>query len=267
MNKVRIHFIGTHHGDPQGPARLQKALEYESPDLVTVEIEHSLLDLWKTLAPNCESLLGQIDSLNNEYKMGVDQMIERLAAQLYEVTQSLEFGKKYNRPVRGVGFEAQLCSRSFEERIELLLAPHVAFLKTLKEAQGNPDRFKSLFLQRSERQYELLTLDPNSIEADYDCYHRYFTAKNTLQKMPGMGRFQYFSEHQVSNIVLKDCPEDVLHDFMAANFIEQLVRPGMKIAHVGGLFHCLEDAGSRTLFSQLKGYNPTRATLKWYERK
>ena len=33
------------------------------------------------------------------------------------------------------------------------------------------------------------------------------------------------------------------------------------------LFHGLDDAKDRTLFSKLRKYNPTRATLKWYEDK
>lgn len=260
---MSLHFIGTNHADPRGPQRLEKALEYDPPEVVTVEIDQQLLQVWDSLALTHQDLLKEICSLNKEHNMGLQLMIDRMAAQLYEVTQSLEFGKRHNLPILGVSFDHDLHYQPLDQQAAYLLSPDHIFLETQKEylqrlARRRVDLcyFNFLLMERSPNQFRNLNLDPEMIEKDYAAFHSYFTNAST---------FRGVTEEQASDMLLT--PEDIAHDLIAATLIEGLLQPDLKVVHVGGLSHCLRDAKERTLFSQLQKYSPTRETLKWYEDK
>jgi len=270
-NKPGIHFIGTAHNDPQGPERLQKALEYEQPDIVTVEFDDHLLKVWEAVSNYRNDFLNGARLMNTYFNQGLDDMIERLATYQYEVAQALEFEKKYDLLVKGVDYNPTIPA-SRVEQATFLLSPYVIFLDTQRicskmDVVGRQatSLFKRLLYQRCESLLAFLRVPVLIIESRYDIFQRYFDAENVKQKFPDLDR--YCTEHELSEISFGENPEDIERDAMASSQIEQLVQPDIKIVHVGGLFHGLDDAKDRTLFSKLRKYNPTRATLKWYEDK
>lgn len=257
---ARIHFIGTIHNDPKGPERLRRALEYESPDIVTVEFDDALRGIWNVASILRHDLLTEIQFTNSQFNQGLGEMIARLEARLYELSECIKFGKKYTRPVKGVDFKPTIVSKSPKEQVIPFIYDCVFFLDAQQEyakmVKGGsfPSVFKALLSMKDFELCDFLNYEPADIDSGYDSYQRFFENYHPL------------TEQKLCEWV--GFPTDGgIRDVKAAGFIEELVQPDIKLVHVGGIFHCLRDSENRSLFSRLQKYNPTRATLKWYDGK
>src|SRR3989338_606935 len=96
---AKIHLIGTVHGDPSGAERLQKALVYEQPEVLTVEFS---LESLQYLENEGFSLLQQkVYSLSFPKDVN-DFLKEKLTCLSFEVKVSSAYALEQNIPLHYV---------------------------------------------------------------------------------------------------------------------------------------------------------------------
>lgn len=222
---TRIHFIGTRHYDLLGPGRLEKALGTESPSVITVEASRVHLDYLE--AEGLPLIHKRIDSL------GFSQV-------------DTEFLK---RRFGEIGFEVEI-SRLYALQHNIPL--HYVDLRDVEKTK------------------KIVQIVCNSSREKFECEISHFVPKTEIADSDRVyslyenlfaGSFEKEQKHTNFNAIYLEPHRD---SFMADR-IERIAEIDGRITHIGGIMHCLNDVQGRTLFSKLRGYNPTRQTLKWYE--
>ncbi|MDP3699151.1 MAG: hypothetical protein Q8R47_06220 [Nanoarchaeota archaeon] len=232
---ARIHFIGCVHGDPQGSERLWKALEYEKPDIITVEFNQDALEYVET--EGIPLVLQKIDSLGFHPEVA-DFLKEKMGKPSFGATAARLYALQQGIPIHYVDHPST-----------------ISYTKSTIAAICNSSK--------EDFQYHLSSLASkrmiHSTDKKYLIYQSLFDkpfsdseAEEKNQVERGAHLFDHrdtFMAHRIQDVV-------------------EAILPGAKDVHVGGLAHCLrDDQELRTLFSCLRHYSPTRATLKWYEGK
>ncbi len=233
MNNVRIHFIGTAHEDMLGAQRLEKALQYEKPDIITVESSEVMMDYMEN-----EGLPKIVKKINSLGLSATDTifLIELLGEGGYERKKSKAYASKFGIPIYYVD-DPSLVAGSVK-----------AVLKMVDSSK----KYFTEYLSSEYRAKVKVFLDKN-----YLLFQSLFDGE-----VPGSRSV----EQDLVERIIQTTPSASRDEIVAQN-IEAIIKPGAKIVHVGGAFHSLRDVEGRTLFTRLRRYNPTRATLKWYEDK
>ncbi|HLD39702.1 MAG TPA: hypothetical protein VJB13_01025 [Candidatus Nanoarchaeia archaeon] len=229
---AKIHLIGTVHGDPSGAERLQKALVYEQPEVLTVEFS---LESLQYLENEGFSLLQQkVDSLSFPKDVN-DFLKEKLTCLSFEVKVSSAYALEQNIPIHYVDHPSQL---------ELEKQNISAVCNSPK--QDFEDFLKCLSLRARNSGEDKI----------YSLYQSFFDHPGSQAEKTHLEKEAHFYGYRDS--------------FMAQRIqdVAEAIQRDSKIVHVGGLGHCLkDDMELRTLFSRLRHYAPTRTGLKWYEDK
>jgi len=228
---ARIHFVGTIHSDHFGSERLERALKYESPDIITVECSNAIIDYLET--EGFSQVLHKIDSLDFS-QADAEFLKQRFGRLAFEAHSSRLHALQYGVSIHYVD------SPSIVEDTKREISKRCNALREDFEYNISP------FVLRK---------DIIKSEALYSSYQSLFDEEFPHSRLE--------EQDKVKNYPYKLVNRD---DFMAQK-IEKIVEPDVKIVHVGGVVHCLKDVEGRTLFSRLQQYNPTRATLKWYENR
>ncbi len=226
MSNARIHFIGTVHQDPLGSERLQKALELEKPDIITVECSNVMVDY--LVSEGLPTVFQKIDSLDFS-QIEAGRLKKKFQDSNFEIFVSSEYALQNDLPIQYVDSPSMVNGTKKD----------VSTIESFSEYD-----FRKCFS---------LSLSRAIIRTDsiYSLYQKLFDGSAENE--------QWQLEPEAHKFNHRDA-------FMARN-IERFIEPGAKLVHVGGIGHCLNDTKGRTLFSKLQQYNPTRATLKWYEDK
>ncbi len=225
--KLRIHFIGTVHGDPLGLERLQKALDCERPTIITLECSEELVSYLQDEAiPAIHEKIDSLDFSHNE----VEFLKKEFSKLNFEIVASRAYVLQHSIPLH-----------------------YVDHPSSKKIAQREVAQFCRLSADDMRTFLTTSPLDRKIVGTDA-IYKRY-------QKL-----FEQFDEEE-QKIVNREAHNFTYRDSFMAENLEGIVTPGARLVHVGGIGHCLKDTEGRTLFSKLRQYNPTRETLKWYDGK
>lgn len=226
MKDYRIHFIGTAHHDQEGEERLEGALGYEKPDILTVECSNELVDFLEN--EGIPRIFQKIDSLNFSDAEAVI-LKNRFQKLNFEISTSKDYALQHNLPLHYVDhYSLVQGSKRDVSVIELL----------------SKEKMATLLVDTSKKEIK-------KTDAIYSFYQKLFDSF-PQQEQQEMNRIAHNFSHR---------------DAFMASKVLGLIEADAKLVHVGGIGHCLKDAQERTLFSKLSKYNPTRATLKWYDGK
>ena len=233
----KIHLIGTIHNDFKGRKRLEKALEEEKPDIITLEASQSSLDY---------CLNTYDDDLKMSLKALKDMGISDSAYSFFEGYLNLMASERI--------FEYQVCKNYSEKNgIPLYLV-------------GDDDN-NNLINLKKDMLSQITSLDPKLLdEISYENIteghdYLYSTVQGLYDgKIPTSVGEEHLINPLRGAIIGKT-------DETGAKNIEELLSKydTAKIVHVGGGAHMLSDSSKETLYSRLENFNPSRRTLMSYD--
>ncbi len=224
---MTLHFLGTIHNDSRGPQRLRRALEIEQPDIITVEGGETLLEYMSK-----EGNALYMSKIARARKLGLTPAACEFArwcvdnVNLYEILVSEQYAKE-----RGI-----ICATLEDSR-------------PLEELKRN--------LQQDLRSQDIAYYNRLTQERLEEAVQRYYVGYDALFKgeVPGgLINEWVLSEEKQEKYKARD-------RLMAEEVKKHLVDVSNKVVFVGGLSHVLEDRFGNSLWSRLKKYSPTRATI------
>jgi len=229
---TNIILIGAAHHDVQGEQSLERALQKEAPDVITVEMgpkTYKYLTSQKFLKPRTRMInLGK--------NMGLSQNdINLLNTLFYETRVVRKYAKSHDVSVHPIDpFKDSFIPKTYKRDLKNINPYHIKQL--LHEISG---------MVVTEGEHKLYDIWFNS-EGDH---------------IPA-------DEQEEINAVISDDPFfPESRDILPAENMHNLVTnmdDKQKLVHVGGSSHLCRDFFQRTLYELIKDLNPTRRTLKSY---
>ena len=232
---ARVHLIGTIHYELKGFERLERALQVEKPDIITLEASpEGLEDLIKHWSSDLETTLKLIKD------RGFSQRV-------------YDFFKEYFNSVRN--FEYEVC-KNYSERtgvpLYLIDDPNT----TVRLRQEVISEFQTILNAINPEEVEKISRE--TIIKSQDNLYAYMQKLYDGEIPAIIGEKKFIDPLRGTFIKGRDEIE--------AKHIEELAKNyNGKIVHIGGCAHNLTDSRSETLYSRLKSLNPSRKTLWSYE--
>ncbi|MDP2906993.1 MAG: hypothetical protein Q8O03_03565 [Nanoarchaeota archaeon] len=219
-----IILIGTGHLDPKGEKRLEKLLEYTSPEILTIESSKKRRKLLEKTQKTIK------DSLEKKglHPYIVKDLISKTVGQVYEWRVTKDYSKKCKIPLYEIDLPNSLPCEDKNVRNEIIK------IKDMFQT----DKDIELFLI----QQEIAKKDPLTLKL-FDTYSYSESCLNQYSKMPENwemmgGRDDYMAE-KLTKIIKKN--------------------PEKKVAHVGGALHMFksENFPTPSLYMLLAKDNPS----------
>ncbi len=246
-------LIGTDHYDRNGRQRLQKALEIEKPELVTVETVPAYLNFMKKPKPR-----NRADVPRSEYDQWLNKILKSMAkaghpkphinevrefykeVHQYELKVALSYAAKGDIQCLGIDDPGPWQGQVEAKRLEA-----ITYNGSLSPLQT---------LERSGR-----LQSQRKIDGDYDWFTELIENSDIEKQTRALDRER---DNTYSGTY---SPERDQHP--ASRIRELMQRPDLsKIVSIVGLNHILDDSKGFTLYSLIKNqFRPTRRTLKFYE--
>jgi pheromone shutdown protein TraB len=227
-----ILLLGTVHYDLLGQERLTRALEYEKPEILTVEASQAWLDYLKQYEQDDWKETLEVLRREGASSELVELFIARRNSKdiFYELEVSRDYASRKNIPLYMIDnitdFDAT--RRTIRQGfLELLSSGLLSFIRT-----------KQNFIDVQRTMYE---------------FAQNFFDKNQVPE-------------QVQHNINKD-RGDYIGQRDEHEALKLVELPPKKIVHVGGLMHMFSDVKNETLYSRLIDFGliPNRRTLIWYK--
>ena|SRR3989344_1388890 len=229
MKQSHIHLLGTAGEDPREHERLQKALQMEKPDVITVNASPQLVKYVDT-----DWLSDSLKRLNGYkgIKPKVKSTIEHMIRNIYSsgVTVSRDYAVKNNVPIHFIGDSLDYITVKSS-----LTSPH---------QQSKVDQ-----INEYQTMEKLLSLTENM----YNTFQMWFSNPDWVST---------FMMHDYVQRFLPDQPEREL--VTAENLRKLAYQVCGKIVHVTCLDVLTDDARGQSLYERIRDLQPTRGTIADY---
>jgi len=238
-----ITLIGTIHTDLKLEERLPKMLSIEKPDIITLEYDdnESLSRIVKDNSKLGLKLIkeGLKDKINEKYFDAIINFIKK-NLEVNEYTICQDYVNKNNLPLYFVDKYEEM-NPFWMNRIVLQILNNLDTIinTSIKIEEGGIDPINLLgyFEQRIEEKY-------------------------TEYKKAYINNSSYQTKYVTSNLSKGGNIKNILErDNHMASEIRKIYTPNLKLVHIVGLYHLLNDSKKRTLYSRLKDLNPKRRLL------
>jgi pheromone shutdown protein TraB len=231
---ANIHLLGTIHCDFNGARRLERALQVEKPEILTVEGSQQWFDC---LAEHWDQ----------DIKMFLDTMKKRGFNQ-----QTFSFFENYLKSVSNYEFDT---CKAYSNQMNIPLH--------LIDDPGMVDFLRQEILSQSQAFLE--SVDPKVVVLRESVIRGHDAIYQDIQdlydgEIPAIVGEQQIIDPQRGKLIGKRDKTE------ARNLTELAQNNDVKIVHVGGNIHNLTDSRSETLYSRLAKFNPSRTTLFAYDK-
>lgn len=230
-----ITLLGTIHNDPYGNERLKRALDFERPDIITLEANINAYENLK------ERMQEDSNNLLEEFrKRGMSQ-------------ETVEFFKEYTQ---SGGFEIDT-SREYANRNSIPIRYIDEEESSLKSYQDILSGIRQLLFLNDMKIFEGINVQGISEGVD-----------NLYRDLENVFRGN-IPQNIVDEKILNPTRGAILgrRDTHMANELEKLAEQygdSTKIVHVGGALHNMNDSRGETLYSKIAHLHPKRKTLWQY---
>jgi|FLOH01.1.fsa_nt_gi pheromone shutdown protein TraB len=230
---LNILLIGTAHYELKGAERLRRALEKESPNIITIESSDA-----------AENFKG-VDRLN---------YMNQILLSLKEEGLNPDVLSQLETYLRNLSFYESKVSIDYanQKRIPYHLVDDFSAVEILRK--GSEETLRNISHLAS---VGFIDLNPDSLNSYFT--HFYNTFKTLIQHSK-------LNQDLILDLLdpLRETHVGKRDSYMAERIIKQAELSSGKLIHVGGLVHILNDPQGDTLYEKLKHLNPERRVLSDY---
>lgn len=228
MNQSHIHLLGVIGFDPEGNARLRKALERERPDVITADVSEKFVEYFdgEWLQDQLEKL-SSYDGLKPEVKVFIEQQIRDIYR--YPVTIPREYAEERHIPIYFIGDNADV--------------------ECVKKAIKGPNTSTSEEINRNEIRDKKIQY----AESKYRAFQGWFSNPD------------FASQFMMNDYVQKFLQDDPARSKVIAKNLTRLAyQVTGKIVHVSEVDVLTDDLRGQSLYERIRNLNPTRGTIADY---